>query len=418
MKYHCEYSKLSPIADIVPNPQNPNTHPDEQIELLAQIIEFQGWRAPIVVSKRSGFVVRGHGRLLAAQKLNLKKVPIDEQPYESEAQEWADLIADNRIAELAEMDRSTLKDLIEKLDTGDINLDLTGFDQASLEDLMSEFFVPEEGLTPEDDIPDDVKSRVKSGDLWQLGSHRLICGDSLIEKTYEVLLRDTRTNISFTSPPYNVGGNTMGGHLKSSEEHSKYITGNDKVKDSDYVELLNSAVRQTLEYSEFSFVNLQMLGANKVTIIEWLQNWKHHFADVAIWNKTHGAPAMGESVLNAAFEFIWIFGKKLNPTRRIHTGKFRGNIQNVYTGGKQTGNEYSKVHGATFPVHLPEWILASFTKANDSCLDVFGGTGSTMIACEKMNRSCYMAEIGETYCDIILQRWENFTGKKAKKVKK
>ena len=144
MKHRCNYTRLEPIEKVIPNPRNPNTHPEGQIELLAKIIDFQGWRSPIVVSKSSGFIVRGHGRLLAAQRLKLKKVPIDVQVYDSEAQEWADLVADNRIAELADMDRATLKDLIEELDTGELDLDLTGFDQDSLEDLMSEFFVPED----------------------------------------------------------------------------------------------------------------------------------------------------------------------------------------------------------------------------------------------------------------------------------
>ena len=147
----CSFSKMMPPGDLVPNPRNPNTHPDSQIALLAKIIDFQGWRLPIVVSKRSGFVVRGHGRLLAAFKLGLTQVPVDEQEYESEAQEWADLVADNRIAELAEMDRASLKDMIETLDTGEIDMELTGFTETDLEDLMSEFFVPEENEAIDED---------------------------------------------------------------------------------------------------------------------------------------------------------------------------------------------------------------------------------------------------------------------------
>ena len=144
MKHRCNYTRLEPIEKIVPNPRNPNTHPEEQIDMLARIMDFQGWRLPIVVSKRSGFIVRGHGRLLAAQRLGLKKVPIDEQDYENEAQEWADLIADNRIAELAETDRATLKDVLEQLDTGEIDLDFTGYDEAALEEMMSEIHQPDE----------------------------------------------------------------------------------------------------------------------------------------------------------------------------------------------------------------------------------------------------------------------------------
>ena len=127
MKYRCNYTRLEPIGEVVPNPRNPNTHPEEQVALLAKIIAYQGWRLPIVISKRSGFVVRGHGRLLAAQCRGLKKVPVEVQAYDSDEQERADLIADNRLAELAEMDRGTLKDVLAELDTGELDLDVTGW---------------------------------------------------------------------------------------------------------------------------------------------------------------------------------------------------------------------------------------------------------------------------------------------------
>ena len=167
MRHRCKYTRLAPIGEVVPNPRNPNTHPEEQIDMLAKIMEFQGWRLPIVVSKRSGFIVRGHGRLLAAQRLGLKKVPIDEQDYENEAQEWADLIADNRIAELAETDRATLKDVLEQLDTGEIDLDFTGYDEAALEDLMSQFHVPDDNQGIDEDAMGDTESECPScGFKW------------------------------------------------------------------------------------------------------------------------------------------------------------------------------------------------------------------------------------------------------------
>ena len=135
---HTSEKEIS-VEDIIPNPRNPNTHSEKQIKLLGKIIKFQGWRLPIVVSNLSGFIVRGHGRLETAKHLGLEKAPVSYQDYENEAQEWADLIADNRIAELAEIDRGSLKDLIEELDTGELDLDLTGFDGENLDKLMSEF---------------------------------------------------------------------------------------------------------------------------------------------------------------------------------------------------------------------------------------------------------------------------------------
>ena len=134
----CSHTRMVAIDKLVPNPSNPNTHPARQIALLAKILDFQGWRLPIVVSNLSGFVVRGHGRLMAAKVLDLGVVPVDFQDYDTYAQERADLIADNRIAELAELDPQGLKDIIEELDTGEIDLDVTGFDQGELATLMSQ----------------------------------------------------------------------------------------------------------------------------------------------------------------------------------------------------------------------------------------------------------------------------------------
>tara|TARA_Y100001937_G_C7113470_1_gene328960 strand:- start:1295 stop:1933 length:639 start_codon:yes stop_codon:yes gene_type:complete len=156
VKIKCTMDKEVPIEELVPNPRNPNKHGADQVKLLAKIIDFQGWRSPVVVSTLSGYVVRGHGRLLAARHLGLESVPVDFQDYENEAQEHADLVADNRIAELAEMDRAGLKDLIESLDTGDLDLEMTGFDEGSLAALMSQVFVgddEDEGDQGGEDVP-------------------------------------------------------------------------------------------------------------------------------------------------------------------------------------------------------------------------------------------------------------------------
>jgi ParB-like chromosome segregation protein Spo0J len=146
---------------LVPNPRNPNQHPQKQIELLAKIIKNQGWRAPITVSNGSGFVVRGHGRLLAAQFLGVSQVPVDRQDYESEAAEWADLIADNRIAELSSVDPTMLTELLEELGAGEIDMELTGYDQTELDQLMKRFGIPDEDFPEYDEsIEKDVKKVV------------------------------------------------------------------------------------------------------------------------------------------------------------------------------------------------------------------------------------------------------------------
>jgi ParB-like chromosome segregation protein Spo0J len=159
---------MVPLDDLQPFPRNPNTHSDKQIKLLADIIRAQGWRNPIKVSKRSGFVVAGHGRMKAATLMNCQTVPVDYQDYETEAAEWADLIADNRIAELSEWEPATLKDLLQEMDTGDIDMTLTGYDDASMELLMSQFHVDDDPGEAEDltDWLKQMGSRVPLESAW------------------------------------------------------------------------------------------------------------------------------------------------------------------------------------------------------------------------------------------------------------
>ena len=182
---HCAHDEIVDVAALVPNPKNPNTHPDNQIQLLGRIIRETGWRAPITVSKRSGFIVKGHGRLAAALLEGFKEVPVDYQHYDSEAQEYADLVADNRIAELAEIDQKMLADIFADIDTGEIPLELTGYTEDEVEDIVTAL---SEALHKDLDDPDDVPEVpepdqviTQQGDLWILGRHRLLCGFKIMK---------------------------------------------------------------------------------------------------------------------------------------------------------------------------------------------------------------------------------------------
>jgi ParB-like chromosome segregation protein Spo0J len=155
---YCSHDEIVDVVSLVPNPRNPNKHPDKQIELLAKIIQNQGWRAPITVSNRSGFIVRGHGRLEAAKILDVEQVPIERQDYATEAEEWADLIADNRLSELSEIDNVILKDLLLEIDTGEFDMDLTGFMEAEIESLMTQHHVEPES---EPEKPDKIGEPVE-----------------------------------------------------------------------------------------------------------------------------------------------------------------------------------------------------------------------------------------------------------------
>ncbi|HWR06698.1 ParB/Srx family N-terminal domain-containing protein [Sporomusa sp.] len=175
---HCAYDDLVDITVLVPNPRNPNQHPQKQIELLAKIIKNQGWRAPITVFTRSGFIVRGHGRLLAAQFMGLGQVPVDRQDYATEAEEWADLIADNRIAGLSQIDEAMLAGLMAELSDCDLDINLTGFSDKQIDNLLADYKVTEvkeDNFDPAAAAAEIKEPITKPGDIWQLGRHRLMC---------------------------------------------------------------------------------------------------------------------------------------------------------------------------------------------------------------------------------------------------
>lgn len=188
IQVHCAYTEMMAIDSVVPNPRNPNTHSDSQVDLLAKIIKAQGWRTPITVSKRSGFVVRGHGRLLAAQRLGLNVVPVDLQDYKDEAAEWADLIADNRIAELAEIDNRVLAGLLSEID-GDMK-ELTGYTQEEIDRLLTENDdreIDDDDFAPEEAAEEAAKATMtKPGDVWKFGGTVLCVVIPLVFLTWHI----------------------------------------------------------------------------------------------------------------------------------------------------------------------------------------------------------------------------------------
>lgn len=177
---YCAYDEIVPIKQLRPNAKNPNTHPQEQLEKLGKIIRGNGWRNPITVSTRSGLIVKGHGRLLTAELEELKEVPVEYQNYESDEAELADLTADNRIAELAEMDSKMLADIFADIDTGAIDFELSGYTEDEYKDIATALSeaVHNEVNDPDAEIEPPAVPVTESGDLWLLGQHRLLCGDS------------------------------------------------------------------------------------------------------------------------------------------------------------------------------------------------------------------------------------------------
>ena len=242
----CAHDNIVDVLTLIPNPKNPNTHPEEQVELLGRIIMATGWRQPITVSKRSGFIVKGHGRHLAAQAAGLTKVPVDYQDYASEAEEYADLVADNRLAELSEIDKAMMADVFKEIDPTEIPVELTGYTEEEFDDLKDLFSDKEiieeieEDMVPPAEI--DEEPFTKPGDVWLLGRHKLICGDSTKMATYKALMGDEVAKLIITDPPYNVD------YTGGTEARMKIK--NDSMDDASFRRFLTDAFTSMATYAE------------------------------------------------------------------------------------------------------------------------------------------------------------------------
>lgn len=398
------------VEKLIPYVRNSRTHSDAQVAQIAASIKEFGWTNPILVDGENG-IIAGHGRLLAARKLGAKDVPVIELAHLTESQKRAYVIADNQLAINAGWDTAMLTLELADLKESEFDLDLIGFDAKELEKLLEPEQV--EGLTDEDAVPDAPEEpKTKLGDIYQLGNHRLMCGDSTSIDAVEKLMDGEKVDFMFTSPPYNAGDSEkLSGNTHTTD--NKYATYRDDKTQSDYLDFLRGFTNAWMWVSKCMAINIQQLAGNKIAFIEYLEFYKNHLIDIAIWDKKHGAPQMAKNVMSNRFEYIIFLAQTENPSRAIPTANFQGTVQNVYEGQPNRNNEFSKVHAATFPVDLPEWAIKSFTTNKSIIADAFGGTGTTMIACEKLGRQARLMELDPKYCDVIVKRWEDFTGKKA-----
>jgi site-specific DNA-methyltransferase (adenine-specific) len=392
----CVYRELRDPATLVAHPRNPNRHGDRQIEMLARIIAHQGWRNPIVVSARSGFVVAGHGRLLAALKAGAVAVPVDVQEFVTEADEWAHLVADNRIAELAEMDQDGLGDLLRDLGgVEDFDLDLTGFDEGELAAMLAE---PTTGETDPDEIPEPplVPTSVP-GDVWILGRHRLMCGDSAEPAQMARLMDGRQADLLLTDPPYNVA--YEGGTKEA------MTLANDDMDDAAYraflVATLGCAAEVLRDGGAFycwhgDSEGLNVRGACADTGLKVRQ--------CLIWVKS--------SMVMGRQDYQWrhepcLYGWKKGAA---HTWLADRSQTTVLEFDKPSRNGE---HPTMKPVPLFSYLIQNSCAPGGMLLDPFGGSGTSLIAAEQTGRNARLMELDARYCDVIVRRWELFTGKKA-----
>jgi DNA modification methylase len=402
-----------PVGDLIPYASNSRTHSDEQVAQIAASIKEFGFNNPVLTDGENG-IIAGHGRILAARKLGLDTVPVIELSHLTENQRKAYIIADNKLALNAGWDMEMLS-----LEMGDLNDE--GFDLSLIgfgEDELANIFVDKtEGLTDPDDVPDIPDDPVtKPGDVWLLGKHKIVCGDCTDPTVWDKL--DIGDGfVCFSSPPYNAGdasglrGKYKPGTPKTNKFYDDY---SDDLGADDYTELLDGAMGAAFGCCDTVVFNLQPLAGSKRPLLKWMDAHSSHMVDVITWDKGRAAPHILPGIMASRFEWIIIMSRKDNATRVIPHSSWQGKYSNVYTAPLQTKNEFSGQHGATFPVHLPEFVMGDLMNRARGVVDCFLGTGTTIIAAEKLGREGRGIELSPAYIDMAVTRWQNFTGEQAK----
>ena len=371
--------RLEKIYKLKKHPDNPRVIKDVKFKKLVKSIqEFPEMLEirPLVVNKDL-VVLGGNMRLKAAQEAGLKDIWIDQADWTEEKQREF-IIKDN--SGYGDWDWDELANSWDVDDLNDWGLDLPPM-----------FDEPE---ATEDDYtePDDMQVDVVLGDLIEIGEHRLLCGDSTDSDQVAKLMNGEKADISFTSPPYNAGKNVRGNF---------YENDTDNKSNEDYIKFLNDFTNNTIIHSKYSFVNIQMLESNKTDIIEYQYKLKEYIKDILIWNKTIAPPHINKGTFGTKWEYVFAFSK--NNKSRSFPCKWQGKYLNVIETENASGNKFASIHKATFPISFPAWIIEKMDFSK-SVLDVFMGTGTTMVAAHQLKRKCYGMELDPKYCQVIIDR--------------
>lgn len=368
------------VADLIPYVNNARTHSDQQIAQIASSIKEFGFCNPVLIDGQNG-IIAGHGRVLAAQKLGLKEVPTIELSHLTDTQRKAYILADNRLAELSGWDDELLKLELTGLELLEFDLSLIGFDDF---DLSVETVG---GLTDEDAVPEVPEVPVtKLGDVWLLGNHRLMCGDSTSIDAVDKLIAKGCIDTVYTDPPYGI--NEKGD--RSNREGA--------AKGTKYTDFIDDSVQYAIDaYNLCSALNIPRQ-------VWWGANYYCHALPLSnnwfVWDKR---VEENQKDTQSDCELAWVKSKWSSV--RIFRHLWKGMCK-----GSEHGQH--RVHPTQKPIALAEWCLDYF-KESKVVLDLFGGSGSTLIACEKTNRINYSMELDEKYCDVIVKRWQEYTGKQA-----
>jgi len=401
------------IDSLIPYANNARTHSAEQVAQVAASIKEFGFTNPVLIDEQGG-IIAGHGRVMAAKKLGLAEVPCVVLDGLSEAQKKAYIIADNKLALNSGWDADMLKVEMERLGELGFDLSLTGFDDIELGELFGE---PEqiEGLTDEDEVPEAPETPVSVlGDVWLLGNHRLMCGDSTSIDAVEKLMAGKRADFCFTSPPYNAA-------IKSDQMHSKapksgagglYVGGySDDKSSTEYIQFNSDIISALSAVAGENFTCCYNINYNKNSPSEYIDvihaaKQSIPLVETIVWEKAMAVSLQGDN-LTRIFEFVFVLCK----------GKFKINknrtdcLKNLWKISNIGANHES--HKACFPIKLVEEGIKNFAPHGAVIVEPFGGSGTTLIAAEKLGCSAFLMELDPKYCDVIVRRWQDFTGKQA-----
>ena len=389
------------LDKLVPYEKNTKIHKQYQVDQIVNSINEFGFTNPILISKENG-IIAGHGRLMAAKKLKLEKVPVIRLDYLTSEQQKAYIIADNKIAENADWDINLLANELQELNALDFDISLLGFSDTELDEFLN-IKIEEEEEKEEEEITISENPTTKKGDIWLLGKHRLLCGDCTDLENYKKLTQNKKIDMLLTDPPYGVD------YEEKRETMNKRAGNPEGVKHKHIENDTNKNYRQffadflsIIDFAQYNNVYCFLSNQELHNLRLAFDDSSIKFGDYLIWKKNYAV--MTRKDYNAAFEFI-VYGWK-------GTHKFYGPTT-ATTILEFNRPQKADLHSTMKPINLLEELLSHGSKRNMLIYEPFAGSGSTLIAAENKGRVCYAMELEEKYCDVIIERWQKLTGQKA-----
>lgn len=375
---------LADVSELIPYVRNARTHSEAQVAQIAASIREFGFLSPILVAE-DNTILAGHGRLAAAQKLGLKKVPCVKENHLTETQKRAYIIADNKLSLNAGWDNELLAVELSELEGADFNLDLLGFDEVEL----SSIFDADKDVSDDDfDVEKELEEPCfsKTGDIWTLGKHRVICGDATKLETFKTLLEDTKVNLVVTDPPYNVNYEGSAGKIKNDNME------NDKF----YQFLFNSFVNMEQAMADDASIYVFHADTEGLNFRKAFQDAGFYLSGCCIWKKP--SLVLGRSPYQWQHEPC-LYGWKKKGKHKWYAGRKETSVWEFEKPKKNADHPTMK------PIALLAYPIKNSSMTNSLVLDPFAGSGSTLIACEQTGRVCYAIELDEKYCDVIVKRY-------------